>query len=50
MISIVIPLYNNKDYILRAVRSALDQTVSPLEIIVVDDGGSFQPSCPNSHV
>ena len=38
--SVVIPLYNNRDYILRAVESALTQSVPPLEVIVVDDGST----------
>lgn len=38
--SAVIPLFNNRDYILRAVQSALTQTIAPLEVIVVDDGST----------
>lgn len=37
--SIIIPLYNVKDYFVEAVESALAQTV-PVEIIVVDDGST----------
>lgn len=36
--SIVIPLYNKRDFVVEAVRSALDQL--PLEVIVVDDGST----------
>jgi glycosyltransferase involved in cell wall biosynthesis len=37
-VSVVIPTYQRPDLISRAVRSALDQTGSPLEVIVVVDG------------
>lgn len=39
-ISVVIPLYNKKGTVLRALNSVLNQTVLPEEIIVVDDGSS----------
>ncbi|MCF8383427.1 MAG: glycosyltransferase family 2 protein [Chlorobium sp.] len=39
-ISIVIPLYNKKDTVARALQSVLMQTYSPREIIVVNDGSS----------
>ena len=38
MISVVIPLYNKEKTITRTLESVLSQTMSPLEIIVVDDG------------
>lgn len=39
-ISVVIPTYNSIDTLPRAIRSVLDQTHSPVEVLVVDDGGS----------
>lgn len=39
-VSVVIPSYNNARFLRQAVESALDQTVCPLEVIVVDDGSS----------
>lgn len=38
--SVVIPVHNRAALVQRAVRSALNQTVPPLEVIVVDDGSS----------
>lgn len=39
-ISIIIPTYNRKAFLEKTIRSALDQTRPPLEIIVVDDGST----------
>lgn len=39
-ISVVIPLFNKKDSILRAIHSVLNQTVLPAEIIIVNDGST----------
>jgi hypothetical protein len=38
LISIIIPCYNDSDFIEKAVQSALNQTYPNIEIIVVDDG------------
>lgn len=38
LISVIIPVYNTKDYIEKCVQSVLQQTYSPIEIIMVDDG------------
>lgn len=39
-ISVVIPLYNHEKYIDAALDSVFAQTVSPMEVIVVDDGST----------
>jgi len=40
LVSIIIPVFNAEDYIARAIQSGLDQTYSPVEILVVDDGST----------
>lgn len=40
LISVVIPVFNAEKYLRQALRSALEQTLPPHEIIVVDDGSS----------
>jgi glycosyltransferase involved in cell wall biosynthesis len=39
-VSVVIPVYNKEDTLERAVNSALEQTVKPSRIIIVDDGST----------
>jgi glycosyltransferase involved in cell wall biosynthesis len=39
-ISVVIPLYNKRISVLRALNSVLEQTIQPFEIIVVNDGST----------
>ena len=39
-ISVLIPCYNAVDFIGEAINSALDQSRSPHEVLVVDDGST----------
>jgi glycosyltransferase involved in cell wall biosynthesis len=39
-ISIIIPTYNAEQYVADAIQSALDQTVKPHEVIVINDGST----------
>ncbi len=40
LVSILIPCYNSVDYVDQCIRSALDQTYSNVEVIVIDDGST----------
>ncbi|TYC62714.1 glycosyltransferase [Marinobacter sp. BW6] len=40
LVSIIITTFNRRDFIIEAVESALDQTYSNIEIIIVDDGST----------
>src|SRR5690348_4292632 len=40
LVSILIPLYNSRPYVLETIRSALGQTHENIEVVVVDDGST----------
>lgn len=39
-ISVIIPTYNSSEFVLQSVESAINQTLRPFEVIVVDDGST----------
>jgi glycosyltransferase involved in cell wall biosynthesis len=42
MVSVLIPCYNNEAFVGKAIESALEQTYSNIDVIVVDDGSTDQ--------
>src|SRR5215204_6521228 len=40
LVSVVIPVYNRPELLVRSLRSAANQTIRDLEILVVDDGST----------
>ena len=40
LLSVVIPVYNIRDYVERCIRSVLAQPDVPLEVLIVDDGST----------
>ena len=43
LISLIVPVYNVKDYLKTCLQSILEQTYKNLEIILVDDGSDDAP-------
>jgi glycosyltransferase involved in cell wall biosynthesis len=39
-VSVVLNCYNYGNYVVEAIESALDQTIAPLEVVVIDDGST----------
>ena len=48
-VSIIVPVYNTEKYLSRCLRSLMNQTLSDIEIILVDDGSTDRSSvlCDN---
>jgi glycosyltransferase involved in cell wall biosynthesis len=39
-ISVVLPVYNHRNYVIEAIRSVFEQTIVPDELIIIDDGST----------
>ncbi len=53
MVSIIIPVYNDKAHVSRAIESAFNQTMKQIEVIVVDGGstnGTIQAFAPHEEL
>lgn len=49
LVSVIIPTYNRKKRLIRAVKSVINQTYRPLEVIIVNDGNvEIEPLIENS--
>ena len=44
MISIIVPIYNSENYLDRCIKSALNQTVPDIELILINDGSTDKSS------
>lgn len=42
VVCVIIPCYNAESWVGEAIQSALDQTYSPIEVIIIDDGSTDQ--------
>ena len=40
IISIIVPVYNVEKYVSRSIESILRQTISAMELIIIDDGST----------
>lgn len=40
LISVIVPVYNSKDYLFRCIESIVNQTYTNLEILIIDDGST----------
>ncbi len=40
LVTVIIPVYNDEEYLAEAIQSAIGQTYKPLEIIVINDGST----------